>query len=84
MNLLQVAGALASLCMVPKPFGPVFGGEYVYERYLSDKFNAMGVNAVIAADDKFHVMEGELHCGTNQTHPPLDGPRRRWWTWVAP
>ncbi len=86
VNLLQLAGAPGSRCMVPKPFGPIFAGEYVYERYLAAKLGPHGANltAVIAADDKFHVMEGEIHCGTNQTHPVLAGARQRWWEWVAP
>lgn len=79
VNLLQLAGNPASRCLVPKPFGPIFLGEYVFERYLADKFATLGVAAQFLADDKFHVMEGEIHCGTNQTHPALQGNRKSWW-----
>lgn len=79
VNLLQLAGNPASRCLVPKPFGPIFLGEYVFERYLADKFAALPVAAQFLADDKFHVMEGEIHCGTNQTHPALQGARKKWW-----
>ncbi len=86
VNLLQkVGGALqASQCLVPKPFGPVYAGEYVFENHLQTQFNALGIQAQYCADDRYHLDEGELHCATNQTHPALTGDLQKWYEWVAP
>ncbi|HZS52790.1 MAG TPA: protein-arginine deiminase family protein [Bryobacteraceae bacterium] len=87
VNLLQTVAARGAVsnCLVPKPFGPVFGGEYVFENYLTAQFASLHLQTQYCADDRFHIEEGEIHCGTNQTHPALtDAGLRKWWEWVEP
>lgn len=85
VNALVLRDGAGSRCLVPKPFGPVYGGQYVFERYLDQRLDALpGVTAQFLCDDAFHVMEGEIHCGTNQIHTPLQDAAQRWWEWDEP
>ncbi|MBK8254834.1 MAG: hypothetical protein IPK82_19515 [Polyangiaceae bacterium] len=76
--------------IVPKPFGPALhpGGrkptppnECVFEEYIRNALgpaSKTGVHVVFADDFMgYHVLDGEVHCGTNSIRvPPKD---RRFW-----
>jgi hypothetical protein len=79
VNMLVIAGNPASSCLVPKPFGPVYAGAYIFETYMTGVLNALGVNYQFLCDDYLHVQEGEIHCGTNQVPLPLPGDAPKWW-----
>lgn len=82
VNMLISQGGGASSCLVPMPFGPVWGGAYVFEAYMTDIFNGLGLNFQFLCDDYLHVAEGEIHCGTNQVPQPLPGNAAKWWNQV--
>jgi protein-arginine deiminase len=62
VNLLHADGRL----VVPKPFGPRIGGVDPFEKDLTDRLGALGLE-VRFADDwyAYHINMGEVHCGTN-------------------
>ena len=73
--------------IVPDPFGPMIDGEdgvkkFVTEALGTDK-HALGADGkglhVAYADDWsfYHVLDGEVHCGSNQEGPPQ--PEWQWW-----
>lgn len=73
--------------IVPDPFGPMIDGEdgvkkFVTEALGTDK-HALGADGkglhVSYADDWsfYHVLDGEVHCGSNQEGPPQ--PEWQWW-----
>lgn len=69
----------AHLCM-PKPFGPVVNGVCKFEESI---LAALGPTATTSVgvtfiDDfsTYHVLSGEIHCGTNSKRQP---PTDRWW-----
>jgi protein-arginine deiminase len=64
-------------CLVPKPYGPVLNGEYVFERYLTGQLTPLDVTFSFVSDLPFSLHHGEIHCGTNQRHVPLLDPA--WW-----
>lgn len=67
----------ACTCVIPKPFGPVLDGEFVFEYYLKEKLTALGLTICFLNDFPFSINHGEIHCGTNQLPPALASPR--WW-----
>ncbi len=83
VNMLVLNTEDATRCLVPKPFGPVVGDDYVFERYLNDRLTPLGVEFSFKDDwADFHVHEGEIHCGTNQLPQPLAA--YRWWEMARP
>jgi len=79
VNMLVRGGDGPSNCIVPKPFGPVFDGAYLFEKHIHDALDAAGIAHQFLVDDAYHFMEGEIHCASNQVHPPLAGNRAKWW-----
>ncbi|NET56059.1 MAG: hypothetical protein F6K47_07765 [Symploca sp. SIO2E6] len=67
-------------CIVPKPFGPILNGSYIFEEYIKQKLKILGLTVHFVNDwEGFHKNEGEIHCGTNQiTTAPLN-PDVQWW-----
>lgn len=83
VNMLVLETGDATHCLVPKPFGPIVGREYLFERYLHERLTALGVTFTFQNDwVDFHIHEGEIHCGTNQLPGPL--ANYRWWEMAAP
>lgn len=66
------------VCIVPKPFGPVANGTYVFEHSISTQLNAFGAPTLHYVNDwqDLHAHDGEIHCGTNQV--PVSRVQR-WW-----
>ena len=80
VNLLAVSDGARCKCLIPKPFGPVLAGAYVFEEYLAAKLAPLGVTYEFLNDwFDFHLQEGEIHCGTNQLPKPLAKGREKWW-----
>lgn len=72
----------------PKPFGPKIGGVDMFEKDLQDRLgtaeNKLGKDGkgleVYFADDWnfYHILDGEVHCGSNPEAPaPFSDVR--WW-----
>ena len=71
---------LGNHCLVPKPFGPVCNGVYIFQEYIQTRLNALGLTPHFLNDwDAFHAHEGEIHCGTNSIPQPLAGAAQAWW-----
>lgn len=74
--------------MLPNPFGPIVDGKDVFAQDLLDRLgtavNALGHDGnglkVHLIDDYYgyHLLMGEVHCGTNPEGPP--NPKLKWWT----
>ena len=64
-------------CLVAKPFGPVVGGNDLFEKDLEGKLKPLGM-AVKFIDDwyEYHVQLGEVHCATNTLRSPTAA---KWW-----
>lgn len=80
MLVLTKADKTIRAC-IPKPFGPVVGGQCKFEEDVRTKLGpaaATGVDLEFVDDFRtYHVGFGEIHCGTNsQREPPTD---RFWW-----
>lgn len=53
-------------CIIPKPFGPVVGGQDLYEKEMDSKLKPLGLTVSYLDDwEDYHVNLGEVHCGTN-------------------
>ena len=72
----------------PDPFGPVVNGEDIFKRDLSERLGTpvlgvgstgQGMSVNFTDDwDWYHVLLGEVHCGTNPDAPaPFDS--KTWW-----
>ncbi|MGH9902166.1 MAG: protein-arginine deiminase family protein, partial [Pyrinomonadaceae bacterium] len=80
MLVLTKADKTARMC-IPKPFGPVVGGNCKFEEVIKSDLGPVGTTGVEPKfiDDfwTYHVAYGEIHCGTNSKRdPPTD---RFWW-----
>ncbi|HEX4386117.1 MAG TPA: protein-arginine deiminase family protein [Myxococcales bacterium] len=87
VNLLTLVNAQGhSRCLIPKPFGPVFGTGFLFEKYIGDKLGALGNVTFSFLNDwrDFHTDDGEIHCGTNQLPAPLPANRQKWWLRAPP
>ena len=73
VNMLVINGH----CVFPKPFGPVVGGTDLFEDDLVQKLTALGLTPH-PLDDwfEYHVLLGEVHCGTNTLRTPTSV---KWW-----
>jgi protein-arginine deiminase len=68
----------SAVCCVPKPFGPVVGGICQFEKAVEERLSQIGLDTQFVDDLWcYHVLEGEVHCGTNtlRTAPKHE----RWW-----
>jgi hypothetical protein len=68
-------------CCIPKPFGPMVAGKCKFEEDIIKK---IGPKTTTGVDWEFiddfiyyHVLQGEIHCGTNTYRKPPDKPL--WW-----
>ncbi|HEX8408291.1 MAG TPA: protein-arginine deiminase family protein [Thermoanaerobaculia bacterium] len=82
-------------CIVPAPFGARDpGGVDRFEQDLTANIQAKNANLNVAYVDNwypYHILEGEIHCGTNvRRHPGanlnawLDSADARWWEYIPP
>lgn len=64
-------------CIIPKPFGPVDGGNDLFEQDLRGPLEGLGLTVNFLDDwHEYHVNLGEVHCGTNTLREPT---LARWW-----
>ena len=62
---------------IPKPFGPHIGGQCAIEHHVSSLLNPLGLVCHFIDDwSSYHVLSGEIHCGTNTLRRPFD---IKWW-----
>lgn len=76
-----VLGHTASRMIMPKPFGPRnAAGEDVFEKSATDTLrNDCGMDVVFVDDwVSYHILMGEVHCGTNCRRLPPDY-LNQWW-----
>jgi len=80
--------AFGDFVVHPDPFGPKIGGIDVFKKDLQDRLgtakHALGADGqgleVRFTDDwsLYHILDGEVHCGSNpEAPPPSDG--MKWW-----
>jgi len=73
VNMLVINGH----CGVPAPFGPVVGGVDQFEQDVRDQLTPLGVQVTfLDCWDPYHVLSGEVHCGTNTVRT---APALTWW-----
>lgn len=82
MLVLNDAAHRACRCLVPMPFGPVLGGEFVFQRWIQAELAPLGLTLDFINDLDFSMNHGEIHCGSNQLHAPLAAPQ--WWLTAPP
>jgi len=77
VNMLVLTNA-GVVCIVPKPFGPVANGTYLFEHAIATQLAAFGAPTLHFVNDwaDLHAHDGEIHCGTNQV--PFMRVQR-WW-----
>lgn len=64
-------------CLIAKPFGPVVGGNDLFEKDLAGKLKALGLSVTFIDDwYEYHVALGEVHCATNTLRSPISA---KWW-----
>jgi protein-arginine deiminase len=74
VNMLVINGH----CIPPRPFGPVVGGVDRFEEDLRTNLVALGRTVTFIDDwETYHVLSGEVHCGTNTLRRVRSNPR--WW-----
>ena len=86
VNMLVLrTGANAASCLVPKPFGPVCGGAYIFQECIrEDLEDTLGLAVQFVNEWAYlHRHHGEVHCGTNQVPAPLAN-NRAWWRQAPP
>ncbi|NXG10724.1 PADI1 deiminase, partial [Sakesphorus luctuosus] len=65
---------------IPKPFGPVVGGQCCLERRVRDLLEPLGLSCTFIDDYfSYHVLSGDVHCGTNVRRKPF---AFKWWHMV--
>ncbi|KAM6402705.1 protein-arginine deiminase type-1-like [Rhynochetos jubatus] len=66
---------------IPKPFGPLVGGQCCLEERVRALLEPLGLTCTFIDDYfSYHVLSGEVHCGTNVRRKPF---AFKWWH-VAP
>jgi protein-arginine deiminase len=82
VNMLVVtkSGGKVKLC-IPKPFGPIDKGKCLFEEDIKTKFAKEGLTyktdfEFIDDFKTYHMLYGEIHCGTNSQRKP---PEDHWW-----
>lgn len=62
---------------IPKPFGPLVGGECCLEHHVRSLLEPLGLRCRFLEDiSSYHGRLGEVHCGTNVHRRPF---AFRWW-----
>ncbi|NXG26640.1 PADI1 deiminase, partial [Grallaria varia] len=62
---------------IPKPFGPVVGGQCCLEQRVRDLLQPLGLSCTFLDDYfSYHVLAGDVHCGTNVRRKPF---AFKWW-----
>jgi protein-arginine deiminase len=70
-------------CIIPKPFGPVVKGIDLFEENMRWKLKKQLGLTVKFIDDwyEYHVINGEVHCGTNTLRKPVPA-KWKWWEFL--
>jgi hypothetical protein len=93
VNMLVIREGNGARCLVPKPFGPVCCGRYLFEHYINRKLTELGLMVTFVNNWLFlHCDDGEVHCGTNQVPvletmhqwPVAGAADRTWWLRAPP
>lgn len=73
---------LGSHVGIPKPFGPKVGSKCAFEKHVNSLLNPLGLECHYIDDwDSYHVLSGEVHCGTNTLREPFEV---KWWEIESP
>ncbi|NWS78001.1 PADI1 deiminase, partial [Crotophaga sulcirostris] len=65
---------------IPKPFGPRVGGQCCLEERVRELLEPLGLTCTFIDDYfSYHVLSGEVHCGTNVRRKPF---AFKWWHMV--
>ena len=82
VNLLAITGATVAEThlVLARPFGPVAGGTDLIEEEVRSLLAPLGYSAgqlhFVDDYDTYHLLLGEVHCGTNTKRRPHATP---WW-----
>jgi protein-arginine deiminase len=73
VNLL----VLGKTIVIPKPFGPEPSGTCILEEEIRRLMRPIGLDCLFVDTwYSYHILSGEIHCGTNAYRDPLETP---WW-----
>ncbi|XP_021230299.1 protein-arginine deiminase type-1-like [Numida meleagris] len=62
---------------IPKPFGPLIAGQCCLEERVRALLQPLGLSCTFINDFfSYHVLSGDVHCGTNVRRKPL---AVKWW-----
>ncbi|XP_051844373.1 protein-arginine deiminase type-1-like isoform X2 [Antechinus flavipes] len=65
---------------IPKPFGPLINGRCCLEQKVQDLLHPLGLKCTFIDDyQSYHVLMGEIHCGTNVRRKPFSF---KWWNMI--
>ncbi|XP_068935036.1 protein-arginine deiminase type-1-like [Petaurus breviceps papuanus] len=65
---------------IPKPFGPIINGRCCLEEKVQDLLRPLGLKCTFIDDYlSYHVLMGEIHCGTNVRRKPFSF---KWWNMI--
>ncbi|XP_043850864.1 protein-arginine deiminase type-1 [Dromiciops gliroides] len=65
---------------IPKPFGPIINGQCCLEEKVKDLLHPLGLKCTFIDDYySYHVLMGEIHCGTNVRRKPFSF---KWWNMI--
>uniref|UniRef100_A0A663NCD9 protein-arginine deiminase n=1 Tax=Athene cunicularia TaxID=194338 RepID=A0A663NCD9_ATHCN len=65
---------------IPKPFGPLVGGQCCLEQRVRALLEPLGLTCTFIDDYfSYHVLSGDVHCGTNVRRKPF---AFKWWHMV--
>ncbi|XP_048374602.1 protein-arginine deiminase type-3-like [Sphaerodactylus townsendi] len=65
---------------IPKPFGPVIGGQCCLEAEVHSLLQPLGLTCRFIDDfASYHSYKGEIHCGTNVRREPFSF---HWWNMI--
>jgi protein-arginine deiminase len=76
VNMLVVNGH----CIIPKPFGPIVGGDDQFEKDVREQLTPLGITvSFLDCWEEYHIQLGEVHCGTNVLR---EARTVKWWEFV--
>ncbi|XP_076994137.1 protein-arginine deiminase type-3 [Tamandua tetradactyla] len=65
---------------IPKPFGPIINGRCCLEEKVRSLLEPLGLHCTFIDDfTPYHMLHGEVHCGTNVRRKPFPF---KWWNMV--
>ncbi|KAK1340441.1 hypothetical protein QTO34_019011 [Cnephaeus nilssonii] len=65
---------------IPKPFGPIINGRCCLEEKVRSLLEPLGLHCTFIDDfTPYHMLHGEVHCGTNVRRQPFSF---KWWHMV--